>query len=180
MELADGPGRGSRSSTSSCLSAVERANAVDDDVPVKAMEIMGRARTRSSDPAIRQVAKFLVVGGTSYVLNLGLYSLALLLGLHYLMAATVAFCLGFAFNFLTNRSWTFEAGTGAVGGQFIRFCVVAAVILGLDLLLLRLAVGELGVPSVLAQAIVILLLAPLSFAGNRLWAFSARAPAPTS
>ena len=156
-----------------------RANTVDHDVPVRATAIIETARARVADPTVRQAAKFLVVGGTSYVLNLGLYSLALLLGLHYLMAATIAFCLGFAFNFLTNRSWTFEAGAGAVRGQFLRFCVVAAVILGLDLLLLRLAVGELGVPSVLAQAIVILLLAPLSFAGNRLWAFSARAPAPT-
>jgi len=126
----------------------------------------------------REVFRFLMVGGTSYVLNLGLYSLGLLIGLHYLIAATVAFCLGFAFNFLTNRAWTFGAGTGAIGGQFLRFCVVAAVILGLDLFLLRIAVGELGIPSVLAQAIVILLLAPLSFAGNRLWAFgAAREPA---
>ncbi len=147
---------------------------------VKAMAIMESARARSADPTIRQVAKFLIVGGTSYVLNLTLYSLALLLGLNYLLAATVAFCLGFTFNFLTNRSWTFAAGTGAVGGQFMRFCVVAAVILALDLLLLRLAVGEFGIPSVLAQAIVILLLAPLSFAGNRLWAFGARAPEPMS
>lgn len=110
------------------------------------------------------------------MLNLSLYSLGLLIGLHYLVAATVAFCLGFAFNFLSNRSWTFGAGSGAVRGQFLRFSVVAAVILGLDLLLLRVAVGEFEIPSVLAQAIVILLLAPLSFAGNRLWAFNAHAP----
>lgn len=129
---------------------------------------------------VREAFRFVLVGGTSYVLNLGLYSLALIAGLHYLAAATVAFCLGFAFNFLTNRAWTFGATTGAVGRQFLRFCVVATIVLGLDLLLLRLAVGELGIPSVPAQAIVILMLAPLSFAGNRLWAFSARAPEPAS
>jgi hypothetical protein len=45
---------------------------------------------------------------------------------------------------------------------------------GLDLVLLRLAVGEFGAPKVAAQAVIILLLAPFSFLGNRLWAFGGR------
>jgi putative flippase GtrA len=122
----------------------------------------------------RQAARFVVVGAASYILNLTLYTVGLAAGLHYLSAAIVAFCLGFAFNFLTNRFWTFGAAGGAVGGQFLRFCGVAAVIVGLDLVLLRLTVGELGAPEIHAQAVIVLCLAPLSFLGNRLWAFGAQ------
>jgi putative flippase GtrA len=119
----------------------------------------------------REAVRFVIVGAASYVLNLTLYSLGLAAGLHYLWAATIAFCLGFAFNFLMNRLWTFRAGGGDVGGQFVRFCCVAAVMVGLDLLLLRLAIGQFGAPEIAAQAVIILFLAPFSFVGNRLWAF---------
>ena len=122
-----------------------------------------------------QALRFVVVGAASYVLNLALYSLGLAVGLDYLTAAVVAFAIGFGFNFLTNRLWTFDAGEGAVRGQFLRFCGVAAVIVVLDLVLLRVVVGEFGAPEVPAQAVIILCLAPLSFLGNRLWAFADRA-----
>ena len=107
--LAEGPGRESPKRSRPCLWAVETQRHLDDDVAVRATTITQTVRARLAEPAVRQAGKFLVIGGTSYLLNLGLYSLALLAGLHYLMAAAVAFCLGFAFNFLTNRSWTFEA-----------------------------------------------------------------------
>ena len=87
-----------------------------------------------ADPALR------AVGGASYVFNLGTYSLFLWVGLPYLLAATVSFLIGFAFNFLANRHWTFVAGGTQAGGQFMRFSCVAALVLGLDLALLRVAV----------------------------------------
>jgi putative flippase GtrA len=108
------------------------------------------------------------------VLNLTLYGVGLALGLHYLTAATVAFLIGFVFNFVTNRLWTFDAGGGSARGQLVRFSCVAAAMVVLDLLLLRIVVGELGAPKILAQAVIILFLAPLSFLGNRLWAFGDR------
>ncbi len=125
-----------------------------------------------ASPTLRQAFRFGIVGGTSYFLNLGFFAVIVWAGGHYLAAAAAAFGLGFAFNFLANRYWTFTAGTGQANQQFIRFSILAGVILALDLALLRVAVGELGLPSVVAQGVVILLLAPLSFAGNRFWSFA--------
>ena len=129
----------------------------------------------AGSPIWGQAFRFVVVGGASYVFNIALYTLGLAVGLHYLPAATVAFCIGFVFNFLLNRRWTFDAVSGSASGQLVRFSCVAAVIVVLDLLLLRLAVGEFGAPKIAAQAVIILLLAPFSFLGNRLWAFGGRA-----
>ena len=139
-----------------------------------ALDSLRAARFTFSSQALR----FVVVGAASYVLNVTLYSLGLAWGLHYLTAASVAFLIGFGFNFTTNRLWTFEAGAGRVGGQFVRFSCVAAVMVGLDLVLLRIAVGEFGAQKIAAQAVIILLLAPLSFLGNRLWAFAGTTESP--
>jgi putative flippase GtrA len=121
-----------------------------------------------------QIARFLAVGGASYFFNMGTYSLFLWVGLGYLIAATASFLIGFVFNFLANRHWTFVAGGDQAGGQFVRFSCVAALVLGLDLLLLGLAVEQLDMNRILAQGVVILFLAPLSFALNRFWSFAQR------
>jgi putative flippase GtrA len=128
---------------------------------------------------VLQLARFYVVGGASYVTNLATYALFLWLGLPYLASAAASFLLGFAFNFTANRTWTFSAAEDRASGQLWRFSVVAAVILGLDLILLRVAVEALGFDRFFAQAGAILLLAPLSYFANRLWTFRIR-PARTA
>ena len=128
------------------------------------------------EPLVAQAARFLTVGGVSYAINLSLYAAGIALGMDYLLAAVASYAIGFSFNFLANRHWTFAAGTGRLDQQFIRFSILAAVILALDLALLRVAVGEIGASKVLAQAVVILLLAPVSFLGNRLWSFGRATP----
>jgi len=115
-----------------------------------------------------------MVGGASYVINISLYAAAIAIGMHYLLAAVSSYAIGFSFNFLANRHWTFAAGEGRLDHQFVRFSILAGVILALDLALLKVAIGGLRINAVLAQAVVILLLAPVSFLGNLLWSFSRR------
>jgi putative flippase GtrA len=136
-------------------------------------ELAAPLRAARSLP-LGQNLRFLAVGGASYVFNLGTYSLFLWVGIGYLVAATLSFLIGFAFNFFANRHWTFVAGGTQAGGQFVRFSCVAALVLALDLVLLRVAVEELDLGRVIAQGIVILFLAPLSFALNRFWSFAQR------
>lgn len=132
-------------------------------------------RELARNPIALQAARFLAVGGASYAVNISLYAAFVATGMHYMLAAVSSYAVGFSFNFLANRHWTFAAGGERLDRQFVRFSILAAVILALDLGLLRIAIADIGAPKVLAQAVVILLLAPVSFAGNRLWSF---VPAP--
>jgi putative flippase GtrA len=141
-------------------------HALESDVPASLRAARGLP--------IGQILRFLAVGGASYCFNLGTYSLFLWVGIGYLVAAALSFLIGFAFNFFANRHWTFVAGGTQAGGQFVRFSCVAALVLALDLVLLRVAVGELDLGRVIAQGVVILFLAPLSFALNRFWSFAQR------
>ena len=122
-----------------------------------------------------QLAKFCVVGGSGYVINLAVYTALLKwAGLHYLGAAFVSFLAAVSNNYWWTRHWTFRGQRGHFAYQGARFVVVSCVALAANLALLRLFVA-LGVGKVLAQAIAIVLVTPLNFVGNKLWSFRARA-----
>ena len=121
-----------------------------------------------------QLAKFCIVGGSGYAINLAVYTALLKwAGLHYLAAAVVSFLVAVSNNYWWNRHWTFRGERGHFAYQGMRFGVVSAVALGANLGLLRLFVA-LGVGKVVGQAIAIVAVTPLNFIGNKLWSFRHR------
>jgi putative flippase GtrA len=121
-----------------------------------------------------QLAKFCIVGGSGYAINLAVYTALLKwAGLHYLGAAVVSFLVAVSNNYWWNRHWTFRGERGHFAYQGMRFGVVSAVALGANLGLLRLFVA-LGVGKVVGQAIAIVAVTPLNFVGNKLWSFRPR------
>jgi putative flippase GtrA len=118
-----------------------------------------------------QLLQFCVVGGVGYVVNLGVYSaLVHWVDIHYIVAATLSFCVAVTNNYLLNRQWTFRRNRGGVAQQGARFLVVSLVSLAANLLILRGLVSA-GLAEVPAQAIAIVLVTPLNFVGNKLWSF---------
>lgn len=118
-----------------------------------------------------QLVKFSAVGASGYVVNLAVYTVLVRgLGVHYILAAVLAFCVAVMNNFLWNRHWTFAATEGHMGFQAARFFTVSVVALGFNLIVLELLVRA-DVEKVLAQALAILAATPLNFIGNKLWSF---------
>src|SRR5882757_1482008 len=80
-----------------------------------------------------QLSKFGLVGGSGYLINLGVFAVLVgSLGVHHLAAAVGAFCVAVTNNFLWNRYWTFAAGSGHAGFQAARFFAVSVAALGLN------------------------------------------------
>jgi dolichol-phosphate mannosyltransferase len=120
-----------------------------------------------------ELVRFAVVGASGYVVNLLVFSLAVHgAGAHYRVAATAAFVIAVANNFLWNRHWTFRAREGHAGFQAARFLTVSLVAFAFNLLVLELLVAGLDVAEVPAQALAIVAATPLSFLGNKLWSFA--------
>jgi dolichol-phosphate mannosyltransferase len=118
-----------------------------------------------------QLAKFCAVGASGYVVNLVVYTLLLRgAGLHYLGAAVCSFLVAVTNNYTWNRRWTFRGQRGHVAYQGLRFLVVSTAALLANLCVLALLVAT-GLDEVLAQAIAIVVVTPLNFAGNKLWSF---------
>lgn len=118
-----------------------------------------------------QLAKFCIVGGVGYVVNLGVYSLLLnWANLNYLVAAVGSFTVAVTNNYLLNRYWTFHHQRGHFAYQGMRFLVVSLISLGANLLILHLLI-QAGLGKIVGQALAIVLVTPLNFIGNKLWSF---------
>jgi dolichol-phosphate mannosyltransferase len=116
--------------------------------------------------------KFTLVGASGYIVNLASFGVAMkLMGVHYLPAASAAFCLAVSSNLALNRRWTFDACSGSLGFQALRFFAVstASFFLAAGLLAFLVAIG--GVPALAAQGLSIVCVTPLNFLGNKLWTF---------
>ena len=120
-----------------------------------------------------QLFKFGVVGVSGYAVNLTAFALlSELAGVHYLVAAVVAFCVAVTNNFVLNRAWTFRGAEGHAGFQAARFLIVSVAALGINLAVLALLVDAASLPAVPAQALAVAVAMPCNFIGNKLWTFA--------
>jgi putative flippase GtrA len=119
-----------------------------------------------------QLIRFGLVGGTGFVINVGVYALCVHpLAMNYRIAFVVAWIVAVTNNFLLNRHWTFDAAAGSVRFQAVRFFVVSAVAAAFGFLLLTAFVEGFGLAKVPAEALAVAASTPLNFLGNKLWSF---------
>jgi putative flippase GtrA len=134
-----------------------------------AVRLGSAARSRDS---WLQLLKFGVVGGSGYLINLGVFAfLSGNLGVYHAVAAVGAFCVAVTSNFLWNRYWTFGPGEGLAHLQAARFFAVSLACLVINLLVLELLVNS-GMNELAAQAIAVAVAMPFNFLGNKLWTFT--------
>jgi dolichol-phosphate mannosyltransferase len=143
---------------------------------VSAAEFADRLSSAARRPASWwQLAKFGLVGGSGYLINLGVFAfLSGNLGIHHLVAAVGAFVVAVSSNFFWNRHWTFSAGDGHAGFQAARFFAVSLAALLINLVVLEALVGGTSMGDLAAQAIAVAVAMPFNFLGIKLWTFAAR------
>jgi dolichol-phosphate mannosyltransferase len=135
-------------------------------------ELALRIRAASRRPASWwQLAKFGIVGGSGYLINLVVFALlASVFDVHHLAAAIGAFLVAVSNNFFWNRHWTFGPGENPAHFQAARFFVVSIASLGVNLVVLEALLSG-GMGEIPAQAIAVAVAMPFNFLGNKLWAF---------
>jgi putative flippase GtrA len=134
------------------------------------VRLAGAARSRDS---WIQLFKFGVVGGSGYLINLGVFAfLSGNLGVFHAVAAVGAFCVAVTSNFLWNRYWTFGPGEGLAHMQAARFLAVSVACLVINLVVLEAIVASSPISELAAQAIAVAVAMPFNFLGNKLWTFT--------
>ena len=119
-----------------------------------------------------QLARFAFVGGSGYVVNIGIFAtLVHVLGAGHRLAALAGFLTALCNNFVWHRIWTFAARDGHAGFQAVRFLVVSCAAFVVALATLEVLV-TLSVPAMFAQAASLAVAAPLCFVFNKLWSFA--------
>jgi len=155
---------------------------------VETAKRIGRGTLRSENWV--QLLQLGLVGASGYVINLTVFAVLTGaglffregsdgLGVHYIPAAVIAFCVAVTNNFLWNRYWTFSARHGHAGFQAARFFTVSVLALGVNLAVLELLIRA-GVTELAAQAVAVAVAMPFNFIGNKIWTFDEPSPGPPS
>ncbi|MDO8492497.1 MAG: GtrA family protein [bacterium] len=103
-----------------------------------AVILVGERMSRFS-ATVYQLAKFMLVGGTNFLVDLGVLNLLIFVfqvshGLPAVLFKAAAFGVAVTFSFFMNKFWTFGArSTAEALKEFVEFFVVALIGLGINL-----------------------------------------------
>jgi putative flippase GtrA len=117
-----------------------------------------------------QFLAFLAVGILNTAFGYGVFAGLYLLGVSHRVAIVVATGAGVGFNYFTTGRLVF---TGLGAWTFVRFVLTYAVICLVNILLVDAATAR-GISALSAQLFALLIVVPLSFAGNKWFAFGGR------
>lgn len=128
----------------------------------------------ASSPEVRRFAKFLLVGGLNTGFGYGVFVLVFLLTGKAPIAVIVSTLLGVCFNFLSTGKLVFNT---IQPQRIVPFLLVYAAQLGLNILLLRI-LEQAGLPILLAQILILPVLAVASYLALRQFVFAQAAGSP--
>lgn len=112
-----------------------------------------------ADPGARRFGRFLIAGAVNTAFGYGLFALLVLAGLDRLAALVLAYGAGILWNYLGHARFVF--GTGGVR-RLPAYVGAYLAVLALNALALE-GLARLGLPDLLAQALLVLPAACLSF-----------------
>ncbi len=79
--------------------------------------------SKSSFLFSNQISRFLIVGGTSFLIDLLVYRVLLFLALGIPMSKGLGFIIASIFAYYSNKNWTFQSPISG-SNTFIKFCLV--------------------------------------------------------
>lgn len=88
-----------------------------------------------------QFLRFALVGGFATLIDFGVYSLLLALGVHINIAIFAGFVIGYIANYLLSSFWVFHSENPFSPKLLIRFGIVALIGLGINYAVVHLLLG---------------------------------------
>lgn len=122
---------------------------------------------------VKEFVKFSLVGASGTLVNLAVYSLAIYMGLDYIVSATVSFLVAVTNNFYWNFIWTFKgkAPGKSIRRKYVSFFLISVLNFGINLLALRYLVDAYMLNKILAQILAIGIASVFNFLLNYLITF---------
>ena len=113
-----------------------------------------------------RIIRYLFGGGLATLINIGLLFICVhFFNLWYLTAAIIGFCTSVIASYIIQKFWTFRHHeTEGMHAQFFIFSFFAVVMLGLNTLLMYVAVNIFGLWYLLAQIIISAIIAFINYA----------------
>lgn len=123
-----------------------------------------------------RILRYAVVGVLGTAIHFGvLVALVEWAAVDAVLASAVGFFVTLMVSYVLNHRWTFES-RAPHGAAFGRYAAVSLLGLGLNSLIMYLAVHIFGLWYILAQALVVIVVPAVNYLLNRSWTFGARPP----
>lgn len=119
-----------------------------------------------------QIMKFVFVGGTATLLDMGiLYVLNKYFGVYHLIAATIAFVVATFYNYYLSMKFVFQSKFGNEDRhkEFIAFFVLSLCGLGITILGMYLMVDIMNLPVMLAKILVGVIVMTFNFVSRKIY-----------
>ena len=117
-----------------------------------------------------RVGRFVVIGVINVSINYGLYVFLLLMGVRYHLALTASYVVGIVIGYIANRNWTFSDHEYA-SSSFIRYIVTYLFLYSFNSLMLMLLVENNFLEPIIAQLLLLGIVASLSYIIQKSWVF---------
>ena len=126
-----------------------------------------------SEAYITRFVRYFITGGMSAIVDLGLFwVLTQYMGIYYILAALLSFCVGFTVNYLLSRYWVFGPGRRAIAHEATLVLIVSVVGLGFHIAVLWMLVEWVSFPEMLSKIIATGLVFFWNFGARQYWVFS--------
>ncbi len=119
-----------------------------------------------------EMLKFLFVGGLNTIVGYGSFTVLVLLNVHYAIAATTSHVVAVAHSYVWNKFFTFKNDRKATHIEIAKFAVVYLVVYLVNLSLLWFFIEKNHIHPLVVQAFAVVLIAVISFAGQKFWVFN--------
>ena len=118
-----------------------------------------------------QFVKFGLVGVSNTVISIVIYNALLFIGVHYIIAYTVAFLVSVVNAYIWNKKFVFNRQPAGGRKTFFRVFLSYGSTYLLGMGMLYVLVRYAGISERLAQILILFVTIPVNFLLNKLWAF---------
>lgn len=122
-----------------------------------------------NDKLVKQIMKFVLIGGTAFLIDFSIYCLLTeWLSIHYLIAATISFIISLIFNYFYSIYWVFEVGKKQTAKELTLFIILSVIGLGINQIMLYLLVEWMMIHHILAKIIATFVVMVYNFITRKL------------
>ncbi|GAA0727688.1 GtrA family protein [Clostridium malenominatum] len=116
--------------------------------------------------------KFSIVGGVNTLISLWIfYILNKLLGLNPLVSSAIGYICGMLNSYILNKKWTFKDTNSKPLLQLIKFSLVNAISLGINLLAMYVLVHNFNIDSMISQVFATGFSTISNYIGSKIFVF---------
>lgn len=131
-------------------------------------DICNKLFQESTDNLWIQFFRYIFVGGTAFIIDFSIYSILVLIGIHYLISAIIAFIISVLANYLLSTKWVFNQSSNMNKKlEFNLFIIISTIGLGFTEILLYIFTDILLINPIMSKIIASIIVLFWNFLARR-------------